>query len=145
MNRLAYYFDYDYADNRNVDTYLAPLSRAVGAWARAQQSAQRPRLDAEIGDERVDIVDTRPIAVAQVHHLTGVAARIYQLCDTARTVPALLRDAELAGDEAGIRMALDQMVADRLMLAIQGRHQSLAVFRNRQPAENARHATTAAA
>jgi ribosomal peptide maturation radical SAM protein 1 len=146
MSRLAYFFDYDYADNRRVDDYLAPVSRAVGAWAHAQLSQERPRLDAQVEQDSIVITDSRAVAVAERHELTGVTARVYELCDTARTVTALLREERIGGVEAEVRDAMDRLVANRLMLAIEGRYLSLAVFRNRRSlTEGADLATTAAA
>ena len=146
MNRLAYFFDYDYADDRRVEDYLAPVSRAVGAWARAQLSQERPRLDAKVEKDGVVVTDTRAVAVTERHELTGVTARVYELCDTARTVAALLREETVGGGAAEVQDAVERLVADRLMLAIKGRYLSLAVFRGRGPAtEGANLATTAAA
>jgi ribosomal peptide maturation radical SAM protein 1 len=145
LNRLAYFFDYDYADDRHPEDYLAPVTRAVGAWTRAQRSAERPRLDAETEADRIVVTDTRPIAVAARHELVGLAARVYERCDTARTIPALLRDAELDADEAELRGTLASLVDNQLMLAHEGRYLSLAVFRSRRTTESARRATTAAA
>jgi ribosomal peptide maturation radical SAM protein 1 len=145
MRRLAYYFDYDYADGRRPEDYLAPVSRAVGAWCRAQNSGRRPRLDADVTGDGVVVTDTRPAAVAARHELRGLPARVYQLCDTARSVPALLRDPSLAADEAALRAVLDDLVERRLVLGDRGRFQSLAVFRSRRPVAGAAREAPAAA
>jgi ribosomal peptide maturation radical SAM protein 1 len=145
MSRLAYFFDYDYADDRHPEDYLAPVTRAVGTWTRGQRSGERPRLDAEFGTDDLVVTDTRPAAVAERHVLVGVAARVYELCDIARTIPALLRDPSLGRDETELRAVLDSLVTNRLMLTDKGRYLSLAVFRSRRTTESARLATTAAA
>lgn len=144
MNRLAYFFDYDYADDRHPEDYLAPVTRAVGGWVRGQRSGDRPRLDAEFHPGGLVVTDTRPVAVAERHELVGLAARVYELCDTARTIPALLRDPGV-GDEAELREVLASFVANRLMLTDKGRYLSLAVFRSRRTSESGHLATTAAA
>ena len=66
------------------------------------------------------VADTRPLLLPESHELTGLSPRILELCDTARTVTALLRDGRLASNEAEVRNALETLVADRLMLAIEG-------------------------
>jgi ribosomal peptide maturation radical SAM protein 1 len=132
MARLAYFFDYDYEDGRVPDDYLAPLRREVARWSAAHSGTEpAPRLDAQRDGDTIVVTDTRPIARAERHELDGVRARVYELCDIAKSLPAIRADPALAerGDE--VRAALDDLVADGLMLLDHGRYASLAVFRGR--------------
>ncbi|HEV2815298.1 MAG TPA: RiPP maturation radical SAM C-methyltransferase [Solirubrobacteraceae bacterium] len=147
MSRLAYFFDYDYADDRIPETYLEPVLRAVSAWWRHRIDADgRPRLDAEAHGDAIVVHDTREVATAAEHRLEGTEARVYARCDRAATLQALVQDESIAAGEDAVRDAVDRLVADRLLVEDEGRYLSLAVFRSRpDPAGSARAEATAAA
>lgn len=131
LMRLAYYFDYDYADGREPMRYLGNLQRAIQRWweARAPADGERARLDAVFERGAVEIADTREIAVAPSHRLEGLAARIYLACDEARKVGWLARS--LDAREGDIRTEAAKLVAAKLSIGISDRLLSLAVFRKR--------------
>jgi ribosomal peptide maturation radical SAM protein 1 len=131
LMRLAYYFDYDYADGRKPMNYIGTLQREIQRWweQRSGEPDRRARLDAAFEDGGVEIADTREIAVAPKHRLEGLAARIYLVCDRGRTVPGLARS--LGAGEAAIRDQLAKLLEWKLTLEISGRFLSLAVFRKR--------------
>ena len=132
MSRLAYFFDFDYDDDRRPEDYVEPVQRAVQAWWQARVAGDdRPRLDARFVEDRVVVRDTRSVATAEHHELEGICAKVYELCDTARTYEGLLRRPELAGRERAVRSALGELVDRRLTTVDEGRYLSLAVFRNR--------------
>jgi ribosomal peptide maturation radical SAM protein 1 len=148
MNRLAYFFDFDYDDDRRPEEYLEPVQREVQAWWEARLAEDRPRLDARFVDDTILVRDTRPAALAEHHELDGVSAKVYELCDVAKTYEGLLRRPELAGCDEEVRSALDSLVESRLATLDDGRYLSLAVFRNRPaPVDSGRASleTTAAA
>ena len=92
----------------------------------------KPRLDAELAEDgAVVITDTRPAATAPRHELTGVAARVYLLCDVNKTMAALLRDPELADRADDVQAAIDELLSHRLLVCDEDRYLSLAVIRNR--------------
>jgi len=138
LNRLAYFFDYDYADGRTPRTYLEPLREPLAAWQRAAAAPaeQRPRLDAEVVGDTVVVTDTRPVARAARHELTGVTAQVYLACDRARSIAALLRTPQFADRETEVRSALRTLAEQRLLVTDGDRHVSLAVFRSRPPADD---------
>ncbi|MDA0183988.1 RiPP maturation radical SAM C-methyltransferase [Solirubrobacter phytolaccae] len=143
MARLAYYFDFDYADGRRPRDYTDAMNRAVASWWRGQNT-DRPELNLDAEDDRLVVTDTRPVATAERHELDGVHARVYELCDVGRTRAALRRDPELAG--ADVDDALEALLADRLLAQIGDRYLALAVFRKRRPPRaGVRRATAAAA
>jgi ribosomal peptide maturation radical SAM protein 1 len=132
MSRLAYFFDFDYDDNRKPQEYLEPVQKAVQQWWDSRARApERHRLDAEFAGDEIIVIDTRPIAVAREHRLSKLRARLFSLCDTATNLPGLMRQPDLAGREDEIRASLESLVSDKLMAHDQGQFLTLAVFRNR--------------
>ncbi len=128
LSRLAYFFDFDYPDRRDPQTYLAPVQRETRIWIDAQAGIDKPRLDADFSHDRLTIIDTRPAAVRAHHDFTGLAARIYARCDKAATMTQLI-------EEFGDAQDIDPILADfdeKLLIARNGdRVLSLAVFRER--------------
>jgi ribosomal peptide maturation radical SAM protein 1 len=130
LAKLAYYFDFDYADGRRPTDYLAPLMSAVQRWASAATGDGAPRLDAECDDAGISIADTREVAVGERHRLDGLAAQLYVRCDSSQT-PAGLESHFGAWQRSQIHDALERLLAARLMIEIDGHYLSLAVIRNR--------------
>ena len=131
MNRIAYFFDFDYDDNRKPGEYLEPVRQAVGRWWERSYSDNKPKLDAQfIGDDIV-VTDTRDAARAPRHELTGLRATVFTSCDVASTVSALARRLEMDGREQEIQGALDSLASDGLLAVNDGHYLTLAVFRNR--------------
>jgi ribosomal peptide maturation radical SAM protein 1 len=135
LSNLAYFFEFDYADGRNVDAYLAGTRRAVDAWMRSHvDAAAKPALDAVYaGLDEVVLTDTRPCALHREHRLHGLEARLYYKCDTAQTPESLARSSGAGETVAAIHDLLVEMTADRLLYECGGRYLSLAVMRRRPP------------
>ena len=134
LERIAYFFDFDYADGRSPGDYTVGLTRAVAAWWQAalQPDDQRPRLNARwVAPDEVEIEDTRDCAVkASVGHF-GLPARILAMCDQARSLSGLA--AKLCGIEAEgtIRSCLHALMDDGHVIEIEGLYLTLAVMHNR--------------
>ena len=79
---LAYYFAFDYGDQRRPHTYVAALCRQVEAWAANAGCSDLVSLDT--GDCLL-IWDTRPIAKQKTWRLRGLHRAVYGYCDQART------------------------------------------------------------
>src|SRR5579871_1753616 len=62
LDRLAYYFDYDYADGRMPERYTAPLRAAIATW-QTQSLHGTARLELFDTGDRLEIRDSRPAAV----------------------------------------------------------------------------------
>ena len=134
LDRVAYFFDFDYEDARKPMEYMEPLQIAVQRWWRARQAAEedlRPRLDAEFDGDAIHITDTRETAPRRAVTLTGLQARVLALADASTTPAALVRHPDIASREQDARAALDALVADRLIACEGGQYVSLPVFRNR--------------
>lgn len=107
LRNLAYYFDYDYQQPRDVGGYVADLRRAILEWRAVYEQSG---LFAEDRGNRLWIWDLRPIAARPLTVLEGLARAVYLACDEVRGVASLARLAspeaveEVLGplDEAGL-------------------------------------------
>jgi ribosomal peptide maturation radical SAM protein 1 len=135
LARLAYYFDFDYADGRHPQSYLAEVQREVQAWwaLRGPEDSQRPRFDAVFTGAGLSLRDTRPVAEQPEATLGDLEAQLFFLCDAAQTVQSLVRR---LGDTVGgeeVARCLAGFVARGQMIEDEGHYLSLAVFRHRPP------------
>lgn len=116
LRRLAYYFDYDYADGRDPDGYTRDLRRAVEGWRDRAGSASLELRDC--GD-RLELIDRRaPIPTTTT--LVGPARQAYLALDAGQTVPGLQAALERALGTAPpareIEAWLAAWTADRLVI-----------------------------
>ena len=89
LARLAYYYEYDYADGRDPRDYVGPVLAAVERW---QELARTVTLRMADGPDGVLFVhDTRPGAAVFQRRLAGVERAVYEYCDTARSAAAIAR------------------------------------------------------
>jgi len=138
LARLAYYFDFDFADGREPETYTRRLSREVGRWWEAfVAEAGRPVLDARESGGGLAIRDTRPCAVAETHRLEGLAAELYRFCDQAHPLAVIRRRFAGEAGEDEIGGVLADLVDRKLMVYTDDRYLTLAVLRDRPAAERA--------
>jgi hypothetical protein len=77
------------------------------------------------------INDTRPCAVKRTHVLSGLAAKIYLLCDTSLTSMSLAQRFGGGVSEREVCPLLAEFLAAKLMIELEGHYLSLAVMRNR--------------
>jgi ribosomal peptide maturation radical SAM protein 1 len=135
LEKLAYHFDFDYADGRNPWSYTSSVNKEMIRWARAhaQPPERRPRLDLHQSAGAVVLQDTRECAVAPVHRLDGLAAEVYLLCDQAQGLSTLVEKVGGGANESLIRKTLLDLQQVRLMVEMDGKYLSLAVIRDRAP------------
>jgi len=133
LSRLAYFFEFDYADGREPNSYLNRIREEISKWWSVQSNMvnDKPRLDAWPHAQGLLIEDTRAIAVKPRALLTGISAQLYLSCDTARNIATLARPLSQEVDEAEVRAILDSFVAAKIMIKIDDHYLSLAVFRER--------------
>ncbi len=128
LARMAYYYEYDYADGRNPLDYAAPALAAVQTWQQLAGTVTLRYWDRP--DGVLILHDTRPCAAVFQRRLTGIARQVYLHCDTGQSLKRILEfvaqnsDAGQA-DEAAIRRLLDQWLTERLMVFSDGRYLSL--------------------
>ena len=127
LRRLAFFFDFDYADGRDPSTYTAPLLEMIKYW-RANYC---PGALASISNGQVLIIhDRRPGAKQARFELTGLEKAAYEYCDAAHYLEAIhghLLELGYAVDKEALRHRLEEWVEDRLMLCEGDRFLSLAV------------------
>jgi hypothetical protein len=132
LERLAYFFDFDYADGRQPAEYLRPLQSEVQLWWKSWTAVdQKPTLDARFDDGHVTIIDSRPASRRSCHELTGLAANVFTRCDVATTVQAISRLPDVGGDAREVTAALASLCESGLIVESEGQYLSLPVFRNR--------------
>jgi hypothetical protein len=128
LTRLAYHFDFDYADGRQPETYTDALREAVEQWNGQKDSGSLLSLES---NGRLTLYDTRPSARQNEIVLDGMAKAVYEHCDEGQPLPAILRHLDQLGkpqaDPASVQSVLDSLVEARVMLHADDRYLSLAV------------------
>ena len=146
LEHFAYFFD-DYSLERDL-TYgigeskrpgIRALRRVLGDWKASWARFGKPDAQGNGPDtlflrreeDQLLITDTRACRVGAAFALDGLAARIYDTCDQARTQSGLLKELTPAGanapDWAEVEPILSRLVADKLMLHLGDWYFSLAV------------------
>jgi ribosomal peptide maturation radical SAM protein 1 len=134
LGNLAYFFEFDCGDHREPAEYARALATEVVRWPE-WTDPQRPRLDLFQTGSIVLITDTRACAQRPSFVLTGLDANIYLGCDTAQTPRSIARQLGNAILEGEVRERLEWFRGARLMIEMDGRYLSLAVWRNRAARE----------
>ena len=127
LSRLAYYFDFDYADGRQPEKYTHVLNDAVERW---QAQADSGTLLSLQSNGRLTLYDSRPSARQREMVLEGMEKVVYDYCDAGQTFPNILRHLEQIGEPceaADVQSALDTLVEARMMLHADDRYLSLAI------------------
>ena len=125
LMRIAYYFDYDYADGRDPMSYAGEVVNRVREWMADTDRGGLWQLDAPDGE--VLLFDERGGRRRSLR-LKGWVARAYEACDEIQSLRALLRRPELDGvSPAALGAALERFVAERMMLRSGQRYLALAV------------------
>ena len=123
---LAYFFVEDAESGwRKAGPGARELARHVVIWNRLWEGSVRPVLSAVPDGSAVDILDTRPCAVARRTRLDGLDAEVYMACDPAIDPRELVR--RLGGDTEAIGGAVARLRASRLLVEIHGKLLGLAV------------------
>ncbi len=134
LGNLAYFFEFDYADDREPAKYAGALGEEIARWPE-WTAAGRPRLDLFQTGSIVLITDTRACARKGSFVLTGLDAKIYLGCDTAQTLRSVARLLDDSFSEEDIRGRLESFRDARLMVEMDGHYLSLAVWRRRATRE----------
>ena len=103
LARLAYHFDFDYADGRRIEEYVGPFLQRVAAWREVSGGAALSMFDR--GDGVLLLHDTRPGAAVFQRRLSGLARAVYLFCDEGQTLAKILAFAarrDAAADEAAV-------------------------------------------
>lgn len=126
LARVAYYFDFDYADGRQPLSYARPVIERIRHWTDAPQPALW--LCPQDGGDVVIVRDLPAGSGRETLRLTGWQAAAYLACDAARSLPRIAQAPavdHVAEDD--VRAFLDGLAAQGLVLADGGRYLALAV------------------
>jgi ribosomal peptide maturation radical SAM protein 1 len=130
LEQLAYFFDFEYSDGHNLHQRAKRMREAAQEWTMLGRRHNRPRLDLFQTGPLTIITDTRPCAVRPTRILNGVEAEVYLSCDTGQRIESLA--AALQSDVQQITLIVEALMDAKLMIEIQDRYLSLAVFRTRE-------------
>lgn len=126
LERLAYYFEFDYSDGRDPETYSGEAQAALADW-RERGSGQR--LVCVDHGETLGIWDFRAGASQTLTVLSGAERALYLYCDQHRSRQRIDAVASEWGASASeVEATLSRLVALRLMVAVDDRYLSLAVL-----------------
>ena len=123
LQNLAYFFDFNYADGRDPDTYVRPIQRFVDLWKAQDDAGALIHVPVEGGGGLID--DTRFNRRRPWFELPALENRIYSMCDEAKSFGQIA--SRLAPEDAAHSGSiLLDFVANRLMVREGDRFLSLA-------------------
>jgi hypothetical protein len=117
---LAYFFDYDYCEQRDVMSYTNSLWHEVKKWC--DQDEQSDLFYVDNGSDLL-IWDLRPAAVHRLTVLRGMQRTLYEKCQTPQTLDDLKRSIELED----VQSVLDLIIDRKLMIQDHKSYLSLAI------------------
>ena len=130
LDRIAYYFDFDYADGRTADEFAAPVIELVRRWQDDPAAGGLWWSGTDDGD--VVIHDQRVAGHPRTIELDGWQADLHRACDRAQPVADLARLAVPAGVAVAEVAAFVNDLVDQ-QLAIVRRRSCLALAVHRTP------------
>jgi hypothetical protein len=135
LNRLAYFFDFDYADGRSPQDYLGPVQDQARDWTASHYGPPEThaRLDACYDGRALEISDSRACATSPEHVFKGFAAELYARCDQIAKVGTLALAYGRSTEE--IEATLGDFERRNLLARSGDNVLSLAVFRARPAAQ----------
>src|SRR5262249_32789970 len=132
LMKIAYYFDFDYADGRTDDAYARAAIEVVRAW---KEDSARGMLEvSQESDGTVCIIDSRRELAATPRRakLRGWKAEIYLACDRSQDLRNLLQLPQVQREdvhEKEVQMFLKRCAHHKLMARNEHNWLSLAVHR----------------
>lgn len=125
LSKLAYYFDYNYCDCRDVAAYTNALAVKIAEW---QETYETSELFYSDSGTRLLIWDSRPIALRTLTTLEGLQRELYLACDKFSSVAMLARNyGNGDGSIQTIEHSLGPLLDHALMIRDGDRVLSLAV------------------
>jgi len=122
VHRLAYYFDHDYADGRDPNSYIHALAAAVRAWH--EEVGQATFISLARGDKTL-LLDTRRVATTARATLEGTERQLFGLCEHGASKRELSRGMDLPASELDALLA--RFMERCWILELDGKYLSLAV------------------
>lgn len=139
LMKIAYYFEFDYADGTAAETKARKVIEYVDEWKNNPETGCPMMFKND--DETITLLDTRPDASVGELRLGRFERAVYEFCDevrSAKNVLKFLRETfpEETFSEIHIRQFLDSMTENRLMIT-DGESNYLALAINASPLANA--------
>jgi ribosomal peptide maturation radical SAM protein 1 len=126
--RFAYFFEYEYGDERDPQAYIRPVVQTVGEWRGATRS--KVRLELQTRAEGPVVIDTRPCRTDEVHALTPAGLALMRALDGFRGgdgLPEAIREQGVEIGDAECAALLDDFLARRFVIQESGCFLSLIV------------------
>jgi ribosomal peptide maturation radical SAM protein 1 len=130
LQKIAYYFDFDYETPRTTQEYAVEVIAYVNAWKHTPETGTLTATLEPAGT--LVLNDTRSEAIQPTYLLTGLEQAVYRYCDELRSVASILRYLQETFPsspvtEQGVRTFLDSLVAHHLMVSDETHYLSLAI------------------
>ena len=130
LNKIAYHFEFDYADGRNPISYANKLKECVYNWVKLWRSEQRSVLHMKDTGNIIMIQDTRPCAIQSFHIVCNEDAEVYRICESTHSFDSLMikvKDHFPMITEEPIKESLHNLIDNKLMLEDKENFLSLAI------------------
>jgi ribosomal peptide maturation radical SAM protein 1 len=106
INKIACYFDYDYAPGTKISGLSGELIRRVEEWQKNPEKGSIKYMERPDGE--LIIVDDRSVAVQHSAELNGIDKEVYMFCDKSRTVDAI--EAHIKNMFPEVHLERDQII-----------------------------------
>jgi ribosomal peptide maturation radical SAM protein 1 len=130
LKRLAYHFDFEYLDDRDVTSYTRKLETEIIKWKSSWTQTKIPVLNMVCTEKVIMINDTRPSSTETFYMLKDEEARIFQICQvphTAETVTINIKEDFPDVTQEVTTNILIGLVNNGLLLDDNGKYLSLAI------------------
>jgi len=121
---IAYFFEYEYADGRDPETYVGTAREAVIRWQA--NHVNRGLIYVDHGED-LAIWDLRTNRKRTVTILNELERAVYLYCDQHRSLQQILALREVAHDTGSVAPLLQEWISHRLMIGLDGQYLALAV------------------
>jgi ribosomal peptide maturation radical SAM protein 1 len=131
LNRIAYYFDFDYHPTVDPTGYAQNVIAYVRHWQKFPELGSLSAIDRP--DGVLLLLDTRSDAYLPQVKLEGLERCAYQYCDRVRSLAAIVRHLqtlfpEVECSEIAVKGFLESLVANKLMVTDGKNYLSLALY-----------------
>jgi ribosomal peptide maturation radical SAM protein 1 len=122
--RLAYFFDFEYADGRRPVDYVLTTAQRISEWRElAREKQAQPQLELRVSPDGAIIVDTRPCRRDELFPVGPVELAVLRALDGYRTlagVPGALREAGIEITQRDCDAILAELIDRRFVLEDDG-------------------------
>ncbi|MFY9822012.1 MAG: RiPP maturation radical SAM C-methyltransferase [Thermoanaerobaculia bacterium] len=126
--RLAYFFDYEYADGRQPSTYVLECADCVDEWRK--KDGESIRLELKVSASGASVIDTRSCRRDEVYKLTSQGLALVRALDGIRSRDCLLDAVRDQGEdiqESELESLLAELLDRRFIIEENGSYLALIV------------------